>query len=372
MGTMSDITLTPIPELVAEMAAGRMVILVDDEDRENEGDVVLAAEHVTAEAINFMAKHCRGLICLTLSREMCEKLELKPMVQKNGARNGTAFTVSIEAAHGVHTGISAADRAHTIRVAVNPSAKASDLVQPGHVFPLQAAEGGVLMRAGHTEAGCDLAKMAGCAPASVICEIMKDDGTMARLPDLIEFGKQHGLKVGSIADLIRHRGHHERIVDRTGSRPLTTHWGNFECATYQDRLGGIHLALSVGSWQESDEVCVRVHEPLSLMDLLDTSSKRHSWPLPAALTALQNQGQGVALLMNCTQETVQELLGAALPSLSQAGTPARTIEQSLRTYGVGAQILRDLGIRRMKVMGKSRRMPSMGAYDLEVTGFLMP
>ena len=373
MCSMSDITLTPIPELVAEMAAGRMVILVDDEDRENEGDVVLAAEHVTAEAINFMAKHCRGLICLTLSRELCEKLELKPMVQKNGARNGTAFTVSIEAAQGVHTGISAADRAHTIRVAVHPAAKASDLVQPGHVFPLQAAEGGVLMRAGHTEAGCDLAKMAGCAPASVICEIMKDDGTMARLPDLIEFGKQHGLKVGSIADLIRHRGNHERIVDRTGSRLLKTHWGEFECATYQDHLGGIHLALTVGKWNSSDEVCVRVHEPLSLMDLLDTSSTRHSWPLPAALEALQKQGQGVALLMNCTQETVQELLGAALPAHTQAGdTPTRTIEQSLRTYGVGAQILRDLGVRHMKVMGKSRRMPSMGAYDLEVTGFLMP
>ncbi|MFN9281623.1 MAG: 3,4-dihydroxy-2-butanone-4-phosphate synthase, partial [Betaproteobacteria bacterium] len=204
--------ISPIPELVAELAAGRMVVLVDEEDRENEGDIVIAADHVTPEAINFMARFARGLICLTLTRERCERLQLPPMASRNGTKHGTAFTVSIEAATGVTTGISAADRARTVQVAVAREAKPSDLVQPGHIFPLQAQDGGVLMRAGHTEAGCDLAGMAGLTPAAVICEIMKDDGTMARLPDLEVFAQQHGLKIGTIADLISFRSHNESLV----------------------------------------------------------------------------------------------------------------------------------------------------------------
>jgi 3,4-dihydroxy 2-butanone 4-phosphate synthase/GTP cyclohydrolase II len=239
--------ISPVPELVAELAAGRMVILVDEEDRENEGDLVLAAEHVTPAAINFMARHARGLICLTLTRERCEKLHLPPMASRNGTKHGTAFTVSIEAATGVTTGISAADRARTIEVAVARDATASDLVQPGHVFPLQAQDGGVLMRAGHTEAGCDLAGMAGLLPAAVICEVMKDDGTMARLPDLQLFAAEHGLKIGTIADLIGYRSRNETLIERVGTRSLHTPQGEFDCIAFCDKSGGLHLALTHGS-----------------------------------------------------------------------------------------------------------------------------
>src|SRR5437879_1236179 len=219
--------ISPIEDIVADMRAGRMVILVDEEDRENEGDLVLAADHVSPEAINFMARFGRGLICLTLTRERCERLRLPPMATRNGTVHGTAFTVSIEAAEGVTTGISAADRARTVQAAVAKNAKVSDLVQPGHIFPLQAVDGGVLMRAGHTEAGCDLAGMAGCSPSAVICEIMKDDGTMARLPDLQLFAAEHGLKIGTIADLIEHRSRNESLIEKIGSRTLQTAFGEF-------------------------------------------------------------------------------------------------------------------------------------------------
>jgi 3,4-dihydroxy 2-butanone 4-phosphate synthase/GTP cyclohydrolase II len=358
--------LSPIPELVTELAAGRMIVLVDEEDRENEGDIVIAADHVTPEAINFMARHARGLICLTLTRERCERLLLPPMVSRNGTKHGTAFTVSIEAATGVSTGISAADRARTVQVAVARDARPADLVQPGHIFPLQAQDGGVLMRAGHTEAGCDLAAMAGLSPASVICEVMNDDGTMARLPDLEVFAQHHGLKIGAIADLIHFRSQHESLVQRVGSRPLATAQGSFECAAYRDRSGGLHLALSHGRWSASDEVLVRVHEPFTALDLLDSGQTRHSWPLPAALARLQAAPAGVAVLLNCGQEG-EALFSQLLPQAG-AGTPARG-PWDLRTYGVGAQILRGLGIGRMKLLGHPRRMPSMTGYGLEVTGF---
>src|SRR5690349_17291793 len=250
--------ISPVSELVAELAAGRMVILVDEEDRENEGDLVLAADHVSAAAINFMARYGRGLICLTLTRERCERLRLPPMATRNGAQHGTAFTVSIEAATGVTTGISAADRARTVQAAVAPDATAADLVQPGHIFPLQAQDGGVLMRAGHTEAGCDLAAMAGLTPAAVICEVMNDDGTMARLPDLLEFARVHGLKIGTIASLIEHRSRHESLIERIGARALETAQGRFECVVFRDRAHGVHLALTHGRWRAGDEVLVRV------------------------------------------------------------------------------------------------------------------
>ena len=261
--------ISPVSELVAELAAGRMVILVDEEDRENEGDLVMAADHVTPEAINFMARFGRGLICLTLTRERCERLQLPPMASRNGTKHGTAFTVSIEAATGVTTGISAADRARTVQAAVARHAVARDLVQPGHIFPLQAQEGGVLMRAGHTEAGCDFARMAGLEPAAVICEIMNDDGTMARLPDLVLFAKEHGLKIGTIADLIEHRSRNESLIKRESHRKLQTAQGEFDCTVFSDRTGAIHMALTHGQWNDSDEVLVRVHEPLSVLDLLD-------------------------------------------------------------------------------------------------------
>jgi 3,4-dihydroxy 2-butanone 4-phosphate synthase/GTP cyclohydrolase II len=363
--------LSPVPELVAELAAGRMVILVDEEDRENEGDLVVAAEHVTPEAINFMARHARGLICLTLTREHCERLRLPPMTSRNGTRHGTAFTVSIEAAEGVTTGISAADRARTVQAAVAREAKASDLVQPGHIFPLQAQDGGVLMRAGHTEAGCDLAAMAGLVPAAVICEVMKDDGTMARLPDLERFAREHGLKIGSIASLIEHRARHETLIERVAQRRLETPQGAFECSAFRDRSGAVHLALAHGRWQGDDEVLVRVHEPLSVLDLLDAGQSSHSWPLPKALAAIQRSGAGVAVLLNAGEDG-DALLHRLLPDDGNGARPATRArnQMDLRTYGVGAQILRELGIARMRLLGSPRRMPSMAGYGLEVTGFV--
>jgi 3,4-dihydroxy 2-butanone 4-phosphate synthase/GTP cyclohydrolase II len=360
--------ISPVPELVAELAAGRMVILVDEEDRENEGDLVLAADHVTPEAINFMARFGRGLICLTLPRERCERLQLPPMAARNGTVHGTAFTVSIEAATGVTTGISAADRARTVQAAVARDAKPADLVQPGHIFPLQAQDGGVLMRAGHTEAGCDLAGMAGLSPTSVICEIMKDDGSMARLPDLEIFAKEHGLKIGTIADLITYRSRNESLVSRVGQRVLHTAQGSFDTHVFRDRSGGVHMALSVGRWQAGEEVLVRVHEPLSVLDLLDLgSANSHSWHLPSALAALQKAGTGVAVLLNCGQEAADTLLWHLLP---KADNPVLRPAVDLRTYGVGAQILRELGVTRMKLLGSPRRMPSMAGFGLEVTGFV--
>jgi 3,4-dihydroxy 2-butanone 4-phosphate synthase/GTP cyclohydrolase II len=358
--------ISPVPELVAELAAGRMVILVDEEDRENEGDLVLAAEHVTPEAINFMARHARGLICLTLTRERCEQLHLPPMVARNGTQHGTAFTVSIEAASGVTTGISAADRARTIQAAVAAGARASHLVQPGHVFPLQAQDGGVLMRAGHTEAGCDLAAMAGLTPAAVICEIMNDDGSMARLPELQQFARQHEIKIGTIADLIGYRSRNETLIERVGSRRLQTAHGEFECHTYRDKGGGLHLALCHGQWQAADEVPVRVHEPFTALDLLDIGGGGHSWPLPSALQALHGGTHGVAVLLNVSG-TAAALLPQLLPDAG-AALPERT-GMDLRTYGVGAQILRQLGVRRMRLLGSPRRMPSMAGYGLEIVGF---
>jgi 3,4-dihydroxy 2-butanone 4-phosphate synthase/GTP cyclohydrolase II len=362
--------IAPVPELVAELAAGRMVILVDEEDRENEGDLVLAADHVTPEAINFMARYGRGLICLTLTRERCEALRLPMMARSNGTKFGTAFTVSIEAARGVTTGISAADRAHTVRTAVARDARAEDIVQPGHIFPIQAQDGGVLMRAGHTEAGCDLAQMAGLTPAAVICEIMNEDGTMARLPDLQRFAQAHGLKIGTIADLIHHRSHNESLIERAGSRALLTPQGAFDCTAFRDRSGGLHLALTVGAWQPGDEVLVRVHEPLSVLDWLDAGNDgAHSWSLPAALATLQRERRGAALLLNCADENAQSLLARVMPA--PATPPARrAATMDLRTYGIGAQILRELGISRMKLLGQPRRMPSMAGYGLEVTGFV--
>jgi 3,4-dihydroxy 2-butanone 4-phosphate synthase/GTP cyclohydrolase II len=360
--------ISPVSALVNELAAGRMIILVDEEDRENEGDLVLAAEFVTPEAINFMARHARGLICLTMTREMCERLHLPPMATRNGSPHGTAFTVSIEAAEGVTTGISAADRARTVQAAVARGAKPSDLVQPGHIFPLQAQDGGVLMRAGHTEAGCDMAGMAGLVPSAVICEVMNEDGTMARLPDLEVFAKEHGLLIGTIADLIHYRSRNESLITRVGQRELATPYGHFVCHVFRDRSGGAHMALVKGAWKAGDEVPVRVHEPFSAIDLLDASCAKHSWPLPQALSTIDQRGQGVAVLLNCG-EPADHLVAQLMPQ----GDPCEPVERrpvDLRTYGVGAQILRELGVTRMQLLGQPRRMPSMTGYGLEVSSFV--
>lgn len=371
MTSLFPAPISPVEDIVAELRAGRMVILVDEEDRENEGDLVLAADHVTPEAINFMARHARGLICLTLSRELCERLRLPPMVARNGAKHSTAFTVSIEAAEGVTTGISAADRARTVQAAVAPNARAEDLVQPGHIFPLQAVDGGVLMRAGHTEAGCDLSVMAGCSPASVICEVMNEDGTMARLPDLQLFAAQHGLKIGTIADLIEYRSRTESLVERVGSREIQTAYGPFTAHAYQDKpSASVHLALVKGRWSPDTSVAVRVHEPLSALDLLEVDRSMHSWTLPSSLEHIAREGAGVAVLLNCG-ESAAELLAQFEGTARAAQAPERG-RMDLRTYGVGAQILRDCGVQRMRLMGNPRRMPSMTGYGLENTGYLTP
>ncbi len=362
--------ISPVEDIVAELRAGRMVILVDEEDRENEGDIVLAADHVTPEAINFMARHARGLICLTLSREMCERLNLPPMVARNGAKHATAFTVSIEAAEGVTTGISAADRARTVQAAVARDATAHDLVQPGHIFPLQAVDGGVLMRAGHTEAGSDLAAMAGCSPAAVICEVMNDDGTMARLPELRLFAARHGLKIGTIAALIEHRSHTESLIEEVGRRPIQTAWGTFDAIAFRDKpSNSVHLALVLGQWQPHEAVAVRVHEPLSALDLLEQGDTTHSWSLDASLAYIRKAGTGVAVLLNCG-ESGQELLAKFTGAAQSTREPERN-RVALRNYGIGAQILRACGVHKMSLLGTPRRMPSMTTgFGLEIAGYI--
>ena len=364
-----SVAISPVADIVADMRAGRIVILIDEEDRENEGDLVLAADHVTAESINFMARYGRGLICLTLTRERCELLQLAPMATRNGTKHATAFTVSIEAAEGVTTGISAADRARTVQAAVAKSATAHDLVQPGHIFPLQAVDGGVLMRAGHTEAGCDLAAMAGCSPASVICEIMKDDGTMARLPDLLLFAAEHGLKIGTIADLIEHRSRNESLIEKIGSRTLNTAFGEFTAHAFRDKPSqGVHLALSKGMWSPEDAVAVRVHEPLSVLDALETNRSMHSWNLDESLKYFAKAGNGVVVLLNCGESAAQLL--AQFEGTARASQAPERGRMDLRTYGIGAQILRACGVQKMNLLGNPRRMPSMTGYGLETASYI--
>ncbi|MEO7494316.1 MAG: bifunctional 3,4-dihydroxy-2-butanone-4-phosphate synthase/GTP cyclohydrolase II [Massilia sp.] len=364
-------SISSTQEIVDELRAGRMVILVDEEDRENEGDLVLAADFVTPEAINFMVKHARGLVCLTLTEERCDQLNLAMMTSRNGTSFGTNFTVSIEAAEGVTTGISAADRARTIAVAVAKHATPTDIVQPGHIFPVKAVKGGVLMRAGHTEAGCDLTEMAGLTPASVICEIMKDDGTMARLPDLLEFAKEHNLKIGTIADLIHYRGQNECLVERIAERPMTTIYGDFRLVAFRDKpSGAAHLAMVHGDISPERESLVRVHQPVSILDLLENKATTHSWTMSSAMQAIKQSERGVMVLLNCG-ETAEQMF-AQFEALDAPATKpqGRAASMDLRTYGIGAQILKDLGVGKMQLLASPRKMPSMTGFDLEVTGYL--
>ena len=356
--------IAPIADIVADLKAGRMVILVDEEDRENEGDLVLAADHVSADAINFMARFGRGLVCMPITEERARQLALAPMTPTNRSLHGTNFTVSIEAAHGVTTGISAADRAHTIRVAAAPGATPDDIVQPGHVFPLIAQPGGVLARAGHTEACCDLAQLAGHSPSAVLCEIMNDDGTMARLPDLEVFARTHGLRIGAIADLIHHRARTERLVERVAERPLVTPAGAFRLVVYRDKLSdATHLALVRGPISPDVETLVRVHEPLSIIDLLDSESEGHAWSVLEAQRAIADAGRGVIVLLHRPESA------RALRERAIAGKTPVPQKMDLRNYGIGAQILRDLHVGKMRLLARQRKMPSMAGFDLEVTGY---
>ena len=359
---MTDIA--PITEIIDEIRAGRMVVLVDEEDRENEGDLLFAAEFVTPEAINFMIRHARGLVCLTLTEERCRQLGISHMARDNKSPLGTNFTVSIEAAVGVTTGISASDRATTIKAAVKKNAGPDDIVQPGHIFPIMARPGGVLVRAGHTEAGCDLAQMAGVTPAAVICEIIKEDGEMARLPDLIPFAKEHGLKIGTIADLIEYRIQTETLVERVAQRKVQTAYGEFDLLTYTDKTTQrTHLALVKGNIQPQVETVVRVHEPLSALDFLEQVSLPNTTSVHDALQKISQSEAGVLVMMHHT-ETSSSLLARA------AATPeAHHAQWDPRSYGIGAQILRDLKVGKMCLIATPRKLPSMTGFGLEVVRY---
>ncbi len=365
----TNVNVSPTPEIIDDIRRGRMVVLVDAEDRENEGDLVLAADFVTPEAINFMAMHARGLICLTLTEERCRQLALPLMVTDNRSPHGTAFTVSIEAASGVSTGISAADRARTVRVAVARHAKPADIIQPGHIFPVMAQNGGVLVRAGHTEAGCDLAEAAGLTPAAVICEIMRPDGEMARLPDLVEFAAAHGLKVGTIADLIRYRSENEKLVERVVDRPIATPYGPFRLCVYHDNAAGeLHYALVKGEPSPDRPTLVRVHEPFHSIDVFDFDATRHAYSVQDAMRIIAHHKEGVIVLLR-RHETPEEVLQRFVP----AAAPARAIRKwDPKLHGLGAQILRDLGVGRMRVLARPKRIPSMAGFGLEVVEYLSP
>jgi 3,4-dihydroxy 2-butanone 4-phosphate synthase/GTP cyclohydrolase II len=363
-------TTAPTPEIVAELKAGRMVILVDEEDRENEGDLVLAAEFVTPEAINFMARHARGLVCLTLTEERCRALGLAPMVAQNRSNTGTNFTVSIEAAEGVTTGISAADRARTVRVAIAPDSRPEDLVQPGHIFPVVAQPGGVLSRAGHTEAGCDLVRLSGLEPAAVIVEILNEDGTMARRPQLEEFAAQHGLKLGTIADLIRYRLEKERSVERIAERDITTDFGSFRLCCYEDHVNGtVHLALVRGRLDRTATPLVRVHLNDTVRDLVGAHEHGLSWSLRSALERIAREGDGVVVLLR-PHESPLEIAEAVRSGNRTPANPRARGAQVLRTYGIGAQILRDLGVARMRVLSAPKQMHGLSAFGLEVVEYV--
>ncbi|HAO24117.1 MAG: 3,4-dihydroxy-2-butanone-4-phosphate synthase [Methylophaga sp.] len=359
--------ISPVEEIIDEIRQGRMVILIDDEDRENEGDIVIAADAVTAEHINFMARYARGLICLTLTETRCRQLDLPLMVKHNRAQLSTNFTVSIEAAEGVTTGISAADRARTVQAAVAANATPTDIVRPGHIFPLMAQPGGVLARAGHTEAGCDVAAMADRTPASVICEIMNEDGSMARLPDLQNFAREHGLKIGTIADLIAYRHQTETLIERKSSRRIETVFGEFELIGYRDiTTDKTHLALVHGEPAKRSSALVRVHEPVSVIELLDAGRHSHSWSVYESMQKISREGAGVIVLLRRDESENDILRQISSPD----SLPAATIE--LKDYGIGAQILLDLGITRMRLMTRPRKIHNLTGFGLVVDDYVLP
>lgn len=366
--------LNSAAEIIADIRQGKIVILMDDEDRENEGDLIVAAEHCTPEVINFMATHGRGLICLTLTRERCEQLDLALMVDRNKAQFGTNFTLSIEAAHGVTTGISAADRATTVQAAVAKQAKPEDIVQPGHIFPIMAQDGGVLNRAGHTEAGCDLARLAGLEPAGVIVEILNEDGTMARRPELETFAKKHDIKIGTIADLIEYRNTTETTIEKIAQCKLPTEFGEFDLITFRDTIDGqVHFALKNTEISPEEPVLVRVHVTNVLADLLrSTRESSKSWELHHALEKIANEG-GVLVLLG-KNETPEELI--AKVSAYQAedqGKPPRSTgpwRGTSRTVGVGSQILAALNVGKMRLLSSQKRYHSLAGFGLDVVEYV--
>ena len=367
-----DAAFSSIDDIIADVAAGRMVIMVDDENRENEGDLIMAAEKVQPEHINYMATHGRGLICLTMSRERCAQLRLPLMVTDTDKHHATNFTISIEAAEGITTGISAHDRARTIQVAVAPDARPEDLSQPGHIFPVMAQPGGVLTRAGHTEAGCDLARLAGLEPASAIVEILNEDGSMARRPDLEKFARAHGIRMGTIADLIRYRLEKEHNVERIDERAITTQFGDFTMYCYDDHVNrAVHVALVKGDPASVDNPLVRVHLQDTLGDVIGVRSRSLGWPLQSAIKRISQEEAAVIVLLR-DQETSREFMDA-VDGLDDTGDDLRVRRGGgnvLKTYGVGAQILRDLGLSRIRVLSAPKHMYAISGFDLEITGYV--
>ena len=360
--------LNSIQEIIEDISQGKMVILMDDEDRENEGDLVLAAEKVDPDAVNFMATHARGLICLAITEERCKKLGLEQMVKHNGTELGTAFTTSIEAAVGVTTGISAADRATTIQAAVNKKVKAQDIVQPGHVFPIKAQKGGVLTRAGHTEAGTDLAELAGLDPSAVIVEIMNDDGTMARRGDLELFAKKHDLKIGTIADLIHYRNISEKSINLVDKARIESEHGEFNLHAYEDTINGdVHIALVKGDIDSQDEVLVRVSQNNTLQDVMGINQFGSRLSFSQAMKKIDEEDKGVLLLLSHS-ETSKEIL-SNISFLKGQKNPINNDSPDSRIVGVGAQILKDLGITKIRLLGASAKYPLTG-FDLEITEFI--
>ena len=362
-----------ITEIIDDIRHGKMVIIVDDKDRENEGDLLMAASMVRPEDINFMARYGRGLICLTLTRERCRQLNLPLMVGVTDDRQTTNFTISIEAAEGVTTGISAYDRAHTVRTAVAPNTQPNDIAQPGHIFPLMAQPGGVLTRAGHTEAGCDLARLAELEPAAVIVEILNEDGSMARRPDLEIFAERHGLKIGTIEELIRYRIHHEKTVHRVAERPFPTDFGKFRLYAYEEITGkSVHLALVKGKVKADTPILVRVHIENTLCDVLFSNSKHCGWPLRDAIRRIAEEGSGVIVLLrlpvNATDivEQVRSFKFKMDPEAADKnnGPPDR------RTLGIGAQILADLSVTKMRLLSAPQRFHGLGGFGLEVVEYV--
>ena len=362
--------LNSIDEVLEDLRAGKMAVIMDDEDRENEGDLIMAAERVRPQDVNFMARYGRGLICLTLTRDRCRQLRLPLMVSDTDSSHRTNFTLSIEAAEGVTTGISAHDRAHTIRTAVAPQARPEDLRQPGHIFPLMAQPGGVLTRAGHTEAGCDLARLAGFSPAAAIVEILNDDGTMARRPDLERFAALHGLKISTIADLIRYRLKNERSVERIYERDVQTEFGSFRLCCYEDHVNkNVHLALVKGDLNSSVPPLVRVHLNDTLRDVVGVRSEHLGWPLQAAMRRVAAEPSGIVVILR-TEVSPREFMDG-VRQLDARPTAARGVGATVvRTYGIGAQILKDLGLKRMRVLSAPKQLQGLSAYDLEVTEYV--
>jgi len=366
------IVFSTIEEVIADISAGKMVIIVDDENRENEGDLIMAAAKVEPEHVNYMARYGRGLICLTLSRERCKQLGLPLMVSSTDKKLATYFTVSIEAAEGITTGISAHDRAHTIRTAVAKDAKSDDLLQPGHVFPLMAQPGGVLNRAGHTEAGCDLARLAGFEPAAAIVEILNEDGTMARRPELEVFARHHGLRIGSIADLIRYRLEKEKSVERIAETLVDTEFGEFKLVCYEDHISSnVHAALVKGDVTSSEPVLVRVHVQDTLVDVMGVGSTQLGWPLRSALQRIAAEGRGVAVVLR-HPESPRQFINAvnALHARVDEAASKKDGGGVLRTYGTGSQILHDLGVTRMQVLSTPKQMHAISGFGLEIVEYI--